>query len=232
MGRRIQQPPPDLLLLLLPMATVTGFPVAQPSSGNEQQRNARLVFPNQWPVGALQTPFKRPGAFCLSVLAPWCMSYALRRRTLRGDMSRYLCCGGAFPCSGHCGESQAPELCLACEICWCFPSSVAVTRFMLQDEGRIRDSPTDTCLLATQFAVSQCACCCSLAACITGSDELAQVANCLTCVADIGWCLLCGCLQAQHYDVLDRRDKGLLPAFGSTQMAPPVLQTMQARGEK
>ena len=211
------------------MATVTGFPVMKPSSGSEEQRTARLAFPNEWPVGALETPCKKPGYFCLSALAPWCMSYNLRRRALYGDMSRYVCCGGAFPCSGSCGEQKAPELCLACETCCCFPTSVAVTRFILQDQGGIRDSPTDTCLIGTQFALSQCAFCCSLAACLTGSEELAQAANCLTCAADVGWCLLCGCLQAQHADVLDRRDRGELTfSSGPTQVTPPGIQVMPA----
>ncbi len=62
------------------------------------------------------------------------MSFALRRRALHGDMRRYVCCGGAFPCSGSCGESAAPECCLALEATVCFPTSVAVTRFMIQDE--------------------------------------------------------------------------------------------------
>jgi hypothetical protein len=123
------------------------------------------------------------------------MSYALRRRALHDDMSRYICCGvraslqprasasaalahalatrqGAFPCSGQCGERAAPELCLAAETVCCFPSSVAVTRFMLQDELAVRNSPTDNCLIATQFAIAQLACICSCAACITGNDVL------------------------------------------------------------
>jgi hypothetical protein len=129
---------------------------------------------------------------------------------------------GAFPCSGRCGEQRAPELCLALETACCFPSSVAVTRFMVQDEMGVRDSPTDTCLIATQFAIAQLACLCSCAACITGSDELAGLANAVTCAADIGWCLLCGCLQAQHYDQLEARDA--VPGVGTITSAPGVQQ--------
>ena len=96
---------------------------------------------------------------------------------------------------------------------------------MVQDEMGVRDSPTDTCLIATQFAIAQLACLCSCAACLTGSDELAGIASAVTCAADIGWCLLCGCLQAQHYDQLEARDA----APGSTTVtAPPGVQQMTA----
>lgn len=30
--------------------------------------------------------------------------------------NRYTCCGGYMPCSGRCGESKCPELCLATEV--------------------------------------------------------------------------------------------------------------------
>lgn len=232
------------------MATVMGVPATQTSSGNDEQRLARAQHPNEWRVGSLETPLRRPGAFCTAAACPWCMSYYLRKRALHGDMRRYVCCGGAFPCSGRCGEQKAPEFCLAMETACCFPSSVAVTRFMIQDEmvrvsfalhvngakgvaswfdalfasQGVRDSPTDTCLIATQFAIAQLACICSCAACITGSNEIASIANCLTCAADIGWCLLCGCLQAQHYDQLEARDT---PA-AATITAPPRAQQMVA----
>jgi len=200
------------------MSTVTGFPAApRPTGGNDAERDAREHFPNQWRVGALVAPIKRPGAFCLSVLGPPCMSFHLRKRTLRGRT--YICCGGACPCSGKRGEEKAPDCCLATETLCCFPSSVAVTRFMLQDEQRLANSPTDNCLIATQFALAQIACICSCAACLTGSDELASIANCLVCAADVGWCLLCGCLQAQHFDALEQRDE-------STSMTPPPVQQM------
>jgi len=102
---------------------------------------------------------------------------------------------------------------------------VAATRFLIQDEMRLANTKTDACLFGTQFAIAQCACLCTIAACLTGSDEVAQLANCLTCIADAGYCLLCGCLQAQHYDALETRDAASAAGrLAATQLTPPAAQ--------
>jgi hypothetical protein len=49
---------------------------------------------------------------CLSIFCSYCVSYHLRKRALYGDMSRYVCCNGDWPCSGRCGEQNAPQCCL------------------------------------------------------------------------------------------------------------------------
>lgn len=62
---------------------------------------------------------------CLSAFCSWCVSYHLRKRVLRGDMTRYICCMGDYPCSGRCGEQSAPECCLCLEVgraSSCFPA--------------------------------------------------------------------------------------------------------------
>lgn len=90
---------------------------------------------------------------------------------------------------------------------------------------RLANTKTDACLFGTQFAIAQCACLCTIAACLTGSDEVAQLANCLTCIADAGYCLLCGCLQAQHYDALETRDAvSAAGRLSDTQLTPPAAQ--------
>lgn len=95
-------------------------------------RDARLRYHAQWDTGALEAPIRRPLAFCTAVLCPPCTSYVLRARALHGDLSRYVCCGGFFPCSGRCGEQQCPRLCLGLETFCCFGTSVAATRFIIQ----------------------------------------------------------------------------------------------------
>uniref|UniRef100_A0A452YRW4 Uncharacterized protein n=1 Tax=Aegilops tauschii subsp. strangulata TaxID=200361 RepID=A0A452YRW4_AEGTS len=84
---------------------------------------------------------------CLSLWCGPCVSYMLRRRALYNDMSRYVCCAGYMPCSGRCGESKCPELCLATEAFLCFGSSVASTRFLLQDEFNIQTTQCDNCII-------------------------------------------------------------------------------------
>jgi len=93
---------------------------------------------------------------------------------------------------------------------------------MIQDELGIANSRCDNCLIGTQFALSQLACICSCIGCITGNDSIIELANALTFCADVGWCLLCGCLQAQQADALNLRDE----ALGATPMTPPPQQMM------
>jgi hypothetical protein len=99
---------------------------------------------------------------------------------------------------------------------------------MVMDEMQLQQTQTDNCLFATQFAVAQLACCCSVLACASGSDEIRVLANCLTCAADIGFCLLCGCLQAQAYDALEARDREI----PRTVLMPPEVQKMSAAAAK
>ena len=83
----------------------------------------------------------------VSIFCNCCASYAMRKRTLYNDMSRYICCGGHCPCSGKMNEDQCPELCLCLETVCCFAQSVASTRFMIQDEMHLENTPCDNCLI-------------------------------------------------------------------------------------
>jgi hypothetical protein len=62
---------------------------------------------------------------------------------------RYICCNGTCPCSGRCGEQNAPEFCLAMEVCCCFAQSVAATRWAIQDELRLQTTQCDNCIIGT-----------------------------------------------------------------------------------
>ena len=83
----------------------------------------------------------------VSIFCNCCASYAMRKRTLYNDMSRYICCGGHCPCSGKMNEDQCPEFCLCLETVCCFAQSVASTRFMIQDEMHLENTPCDNCLV-------------------------------------------------------------------------------------
>ncbi|KAB1204911.1 hypothetical protein CJ030_MR7G015255, partial [Morella rubra] len=43
------------------------------------------------------------------------LSIQTRQNLLFLLLNRYVCCAGYMPCSGRCGESQCPELCLCTE---------------------------------------------------------------------------------------------------------------------
>jgi hypothetical protein len=59
---------------------------------------------------------------------------------------------------------------------------------MIQDELRIQTTDCDNCIIGTMIAMQYFACICSIAACLTGSDEINDLAQLLDCVADILWC--------------------------------------------
>ncbi|KAF2573299.1 hypothetical protein F2Q70_00001320, partial [Brassica cretica] len=151
-----------------------------------------------------------------------CVSYLLRRRALYNDMSRYTCCAGYMPCSGRCGESKCPQLCLATEVFLCFGNSVASTRFLLQDEFNIQTTKCDNCIIGFMFCLSQVACIFSIVACLVGSDELSEASQILSCCADMVYCTVCACMQTQHKLEMDKRDG----VFGSQPMGVPPAQQM------
>ncbi|XP_077248137.1 uncharacterized protein LOC143887827 [Tasmannia lanceolata] len=159
---------------------------------------------------------------CFSLWCGPCVSYLLRKRALYNDLSRYVCCAGYMPCSGRCGESRCPELCLCTEVFLCFPNSVASTRFLLQDEFNIQTTQCDNCIIGFMFCLQQLACIFSLVACITGNDALQEASQILSCVADCVYCSVCACMQTQHKVEMDKRDGKFGPP--SAMAVPPIQQ--------
>nr|XP_016485456.1 PREDICTED: leucine-rich repeat extensin-like protein 6 isoform X2 [Nicotiana tabacum] len=137
-------------------------------------------------------------------------------------MSRYTCCGGYMPCSGRCGESHCPELCLCTEVFLCFANSVASTRFMLQDEFNLQTTKCDNCIIGFMFCLQQVACILSCIACITGNDELQEASRVLNCCSDMVYCTVCSCMQTQHMVEMNKRDG----KFGPRPMVAPAVQQM------
>ncbi|CAI7728589.1 unnamed protein product [Closterium sp. NIES-53] len=134
----------------------------------------RKAFRNNWQIEMWQAPAKELPFCCIATWCSPCASYYLRDRVLYGDMSRYQCCGGFLPCSGHCGESKCPKFCLGVEVCLCFPSSVASTRFLIQDQLNIMNSKCDNGILAFLVCLEQLACIFAILACIL-QDEVCVV---------------------------------------------------------
>jgi len=130
-----------------------------------------------------------------------------------------------MPCSGKCKEQSCPEFCLCLEVVCCFASSVASTRFLLQDEFRIQTTKCDNCIIATMFFLQYLACLCQIAACLLGSDELQELANCISWISDLVYCSVCACMQTQHKVELDKRD-GKFAAQGIPPLRPPQVQEM------
>lgn len=100
-------------------------------------------YENHWKYPLLQAPLNAPATCALAVCCPCCMAYFQRKRALHHDLSRSICCNGDWPCSGRLGEERCPAFCLALEVIFCFPQSVASTRWLLQDEMHVRNTPCD-----------------------------------------------------------------------------------------
>ena len=163
-------------------------------------------YQQQWALEMFSAPCSNPGFCCYATLCCCFASMKNRKRAIYNDMSRYLCCGGFYPCSGRCYEQSNPELCLCLEAFCCFSESVIGTRLLLQDEMQIQNSKCDNCLIGFMIFMQYLSCICRLAACISGNDELDAMADAVECVADLTYCSVCACMQTQHHEQLNFRD--------------------------
>ncbi|KAF9668988.1 hypothetical protein SADUNF_Sadunf14G0060700 [Salix dunnii] len=60
-------------------------------------------------------------------------------------------------------------------------------------------------------------------ACITGNDEIGDLAQMLSCLSDLVYCSVCACIQTQHKVEMDKRDGKFGP---QPAMAVPSVQHM------
>ncbi|CAL5222266.1 g4604 [Coccomyxa viridis] len=181
-------------------------------------------YQNTWKVPLMDTILKKPLWCIFSAFCPNCVSYLNRKQALYGDMTRYICCAGHCPCSGKMKEQECPEFCLGMEVCFCFTQSVASTRWMIQDEQRIQNTKCDNCLIGAMVTAQYLACLCDIAACLSGSQEVAELAHCTDNIAQVLWCSVCACMQTQVKVQMDERDAGGHAAPNPLQ--PPGQQTM------
>ncbi|GAB2271738.1 hypothetical protein Dimus_006567 [Dionaea muscipula] len=194
------------------------------SAAELEKMQARQQYRNLWHVDLMSSIGADTPYCCFAFCCGPCASYLLRKRALYNDMSRYTCCAGYLPCSGRCGESSCPEFCLCTEVFCCFANSVASTRFLLQDEFNIQTTKCDNCIIGFMFCLGQVACIFSCIACLVGSQDLSDAAQCLNCLSDSVYCTVCACMQTQHKIELDKRDG----KFGSQPVmsVPPPVQQM------
>ncbi|XP_004308355.1 PREDICTED: proline-rich protein 2-like [Fragaria vesca subsp. vesca] len=185
----------------------------------------RQDYRNLWHKDLMSTMTADPGYCCFACCCPYCASFKLRKRALYDDMSRYRCCGGYMPCSGRCGERHCPTCCLCCEVFCCFGPSVSSTRYIIQDEFNIKTTGCDNCIIGCMVCLQQVACICNILACLTGSGEINDIAECLSCIAESVYCSVCACMQTQHNIELNKRD-GKFETTPHPVMAAPQAQQM------
>jgi len=164
-------------------------------------------YTNTWKTGLMASPCADPLCCCAALWCGCCTSWFMRNKAMHGSLEGYTCCNGAFPCSGKCGESSCPEMCLCLEVCCCFGTSVAVTRWMIQDELHIQNTQCDNCIIGTMICFQQLACICNVIACLTDSDEIDLIADVVNLLAELLWWTVCACMQTQHHVQLNDRDE-------------------------
>merc|ERR1711957_916220 len=89
-----------------------------------KEENPRGRNPNSFKTGLCEAPCNNPGCCCISFFCSPCAVYTMRKRALKGDMTRYQCCQGYIGgclCfkPGNMGESSSPECCLCLEVFCC-----------------------------------------------------------------------------------------------------------------
>ncbi|KAK7307867.1 hypothetical protein VNO77_41294 [Canavalia gladiata] len=188
-----------------------------------EKMQLRQNYRNLWHADLLSTIQADTPYCCFALWCAPCVSYMLRKRALYNDLSRYTCCAGYMPCSGHCGESECPELCLCAEVFCCFGNSVASTRFLLQDEFNIQTTQCDNCIIGFMLCLRQFACIFSIVALIVGSSEIREASQWLSCIAETVYCSVCACMQTQHKIEMDKRDNKFEP---NPMLGIPTVQQM------
>ncbi|KIZ01789.1 hypothetical protein MNEG_6172 [Monoraphidium neglectum] len=167
------------------------------TAGRYEKMEARAGYARQWKE-PLHNPCAKPGFCCYAMLCGYCASYQ--------------------------AVSAAPSSAPCLQVFLCFAQSVASTRFMIQDELSIQNTQCDNCIIGTMICAQYLACICSLAACLTGSDEINDIAQVLDCIADVLWCSVCACIQVQHKVELDARDSGGRGGAPAPTQAPGLQQ--------
>ena len=101
---------------------------------------------NRFQTPMLSAPCSIPTGCCWFLLQanPFtaiCAQYCLRKKALKGDMTKYVCFQGYINCCcispGNMGERDCPDLCLCIESCLCNGLALSSTRAYVQDAYQV-----------------------------------------------------------------------------------------------
>ena len=103
-----------------------------PAAEKQRIRDAemRKLYANAWKTDLMHSPCENPPFCVYAAFCSCCVAFQQRKKQMYGSLQGYTCCNGGSCISGKCGERNNPELCLCCEVCLCFPSAVATTRYV------------------------------------------------------------------------------------------------------
>eukprot|EP01038_Epipyxis_sp_PR26KG_P017279 gene17279-23826_t len=129
-----------------------------------------------------------------------CTQYALRKKVLGGDMSKYTCFQGYFNLcccikAGNCCEKDCPDLCLFCEACICNGAAISASRAYVMDKYQLSSDPCDYRLIRINNCLQMLACVCNILAIFIA--ELRQLADLINRIADLFYHCVSGCMTSQ-----------------------------------
>lgn len=157
----------------------------------------------------MNAPFVNCSSFgwCLGqYFCPGCAQYALRRKVLDYDMSRYSCFQGYVTVcccvrEGVCHEQECPDFCAFMEGCLCNCVAISASRQYVMEKHNLASDPCDYKLIRINNCLQCFACLCDLLAIIDkGFKHFARIVD---TVADIFYYMITGCMTAQVANEID-----------------------------
>jgi len=164
------------------------------------------------------------GWFCFQCMgcSSCCTQYALRRKVLDDDMTKYQCCQGYINCccfkAGMCGEENCPDLCLCIESCLCNGFAVSASRMYIMDKYQLSSDPCDYRLIRINNCLQIIACICNILAAI--HDAFSLAAQIVDRIADLVYHIVSGCMTAQVAHEVNWRAAN--PQFAASPAQQPV----------
>eukprot|EP00054_Salpingoeca_dolichothecata_P008545 m.48501 g.48501 ORF g.48501 m.48501 type:complete len:185 (+) comp17800_c0_seq1:24-578(+) len=175
-------------------------------SGDPVDDDPRAGFQKEWETGMLKACCNHPLGCLIALCCPPCFACYLRYKALQGDMDKYKCCQGyicgkCMKCTDGCAHA-CPWPCLCLEAFCCESCAISATRLFIQDERQIKTDPCDNRIIRCNNCLQILSCICNILAIIF--SELQTLAAIIDLIADIVYCIVQACMQAQtHKELLE-----------------------------
>lgn len=173
-------------------------------SGDPVENDPRIhLQARQWETGMMHSCCANPGGCIGATLCTPCCACYLRDKALQGDYTKYKCCQG-YVC-GQCSscipcQDSCPQFCLCLEVWLCMSCAISATRIYVQDERQIVTDPCDNRIIRFNNCMQLLSCICDILAIFFA--ELREAAAIIDLIADIVYCTVQACMQAQTHHEL------------------------------
>ncbi|KAJ1445599.1 hypothetical protein M885DRAFT_473383 [Pelagophyceae sp. CCMP2097] len=161
--------------------------------------------------GLTSMPCMQCPVCCVSCFCLPCMNCYMRYQVLGRSLENYECCQGYMNgvCCFDSGFSRGSGCCLIVEAYCCAGLSVSSTRMYTMNLYDLRTDPCDERLIACSNCLTCLSIICNILAAVSPQfDDLAQIIDCL---ADVLFYSVAGCMHAQVYNELQKRQFSVQP---------------------